>query len=293
MRHFSIKYFIALFVFFFQLTAFAQKIKTVEASYTYHVPENVTLEQAKRTALERAQLEALATAFGTNISQQNSTRVSNMNGQSDIDFQSISSSDVKGEWIETISEPSYNIYYEQDMLVVSCSVRGKAREIINAGIELKVKVLRNGTEERFESSEFRSGDDLYLSFQSPVDGYLVVYLIDDEGNAFCLLPYRNQNGGTQVIKANVAYTFFSPSHAPQTERDVVDEYTLTCERSQETNQIVTLFSPNPFAKGIDTDNGELLPREMESKDFQKWLSKIKSKDNQLQQSTYLLTIKND
>lgn len=293
MQHSSIKYVLALLVAFAHLTAFAQKIKTVEASYTYHAPENVTLEQAKRTALERAQLEALATAFGTNISQYNSTHVSNANGNSDVDFTSISSSDVKGEWIETLGEPSYNIYYEQEMLVVSCSVRGKAREIINAGIDLKIKVLRNGTEDRFESSEFRSGDDLYLSFQSPEDGYLVVYLLDDDGNAFCLLPYRNQNVGAQVIKANISYTFFSPSHAPQDERDVVDEYTLTCECSQETNQIVTLFSPNPFAKGIDTDNGDLLPREMEGKDFQKWQSKIKSKDKQLQQSIYLLTIKNN
>ena len=40
------------------LNAVAQKSQKVTASYTYYAPENVTPEQAKRTALERAQLQA-------------------------------------------------------------------------------------------------------------------------------------------------------------------------------------------------------------------------------------------
>ena len=69
----------------FPLTLFAQQVKKVEGEYTYRAPEEVSVEQAKRTALERAQLEAIATTFGTNISQQNSTRVSNSNGKSNVD----------------------------------------------------------------------------------------------------------------------------------------------------------------------------------------------------------------
>ena len=45
------------------LTVFAQRVKTVEGEYTYHAPENVTIEQAKRTALERAKIQALADEF--------------------------------------------------------------------------------------------------------------------------------------------------------------------------------------------------------------------------------------
>ena len=290
MRVNSFKYVILFLLAFFQFSAFAQKIQTVEASYTYYAPENVTLEQAKRTALERAQLEALATAFGTSINQHNATRVSNVNGKSDIDFQSFSSSNVKGEWIETIGEPSYNIYYEQEMLVVSCSVRGKAREIVNAGIDLKVKVLRNGTDDRFESTEFRSGDDLYLSFQSPVDGYLAVYLLDGDGNAFCLLPYRKQTDGIQKISANTPYVFFSASNVPPAERMLVDEYTMTCERAQETNQIVTIFSPNSFVKTNDNDIGELLPREIDGYAFQQWLAKVRKEDVDVNYGSKLIMI---
>ncbi len=260
---------------------FAQKLKTVEGSYLYRAPENVTVEQAKRTALERAQLDALATAFGTHISQQNSTLIQNGNGKSDVSFIGMSSSDVKGEWIETIGEPKFNVSYEQNMLVVSCQVRGRAREITSAPIDLKVKILCNGTEDKFESDQFRNGDDLYLSFQSPVDGFLAVYLLDEDGNAFCLLPYRNQTDGIQHIKANNPYLFFSAKDAPLAERHIVDEYTMTCERSQETNQICVLFSPNPFVKANDNERGELVPRELDREAFQKWMAKMRRNDSEM------------
>lgn len=271
-------------------TFFAQQTKKVVGEYTYHAPENVSLEKAKRTALERAQLEAIADAFGTDIFQHNSTRVSNKNGHSDVDFLSMSSSDVKGEWIETIGEPEYTINYEQGMLVVKCTVKGTIREIVSAAIDIKAKVLRNGTEDRFESSEFRSGDDMYLFFQSPIDGYLAVYLIDDNGDAFCLLPYRNQSDGIQRISANTPYVFFSEKHVPLSERALVDEYTLTCEHSSETNQIYVIFSPNPFVKANDNDNGELLPREIDGHSFQTWLAKVRRKDNYVNFSSRQITI---
>ncbi|MCQ2256575.1 MAG: DUF4384 domain-containing protein [Bacteroidaceae bacterium] len=235
-------------------------------------------------------MEIIANTFGTNILQQNSTRVSNSNGKSNVDFLSISSSDVKGEWIETIGEPQYIINYEQGMLIVTCKVKGTIREITTAAIDLKAKVLRNGTEDRFESSEFRSGDDLYLSFQSPVDGYLAVYLLDEEGNAFCLLPYRNQSDGIYKIHANTPYIFFSVKDAPLQERSLIDEYVMTCEKAQEVNYVYTIFSPNPFIKSIDKDNGEALPRETDGESFQKWLAKVRRKDNSVNFSSKQITI---
>lgn len=191
---------------------------------------------------------------------------------------SISSSDVKGEWIETIGDPEYTIHYDKNMLVVKCVVKGNVREIESAAIDIKAKVLRNGTEDRFESSEFRNGDDMYLSFQSPTNGFLAVYLLDNNGDAFCLLPYRNQTDGIQRIAANISYVFFSEKHAEQEERRFVDEYTLTCEHINENNQIYIIFSPNPFVKANDNDNGELLPREIDGHSFQTWLAKVRRKD---------------
>lgn len=87
----------------------AQEIRTVNAAYTYYVPETVSLTEAKHTALQRAKIQAIADEFGTAVSQVNATRVMNSSGNSSIDFMSVGNSDVKGEWIETIGEPTFDI----------------------------------------------------------------------------------------------------------------------------------------------------------------------------------------
>jgi len=275
------KYILLLLSVLFTIPVFSQKMKTVEGEYTYHAPENVTLEEAKRIALDRAKIQALADAFGTIVSQTNATHVQNRNGSSDIDFLSVGGSEVKGEWIETVGEPQYDISYEQGMLVVKVSVKGKVREIVSAQIDIKAKVLRNGTEDKFESDEFRDGDDLYLSFVSPVSGYLAVYLVDAEQKAYCLLPYRSQTDGIYKVEANRRYVFFNIKDAPAAERQFVDEYVMTCSRSSEYNQIYVIFSPQPFAKAADNAAAETLPRELSFEDFQKWLVKNRKQNEQM------------
>jgi hypothetical protein len=273
--------FITFVGFLFSVCVFAQKMKTIEGEYTYHAPENVTVEQARMTALQRAQIHALADAFGTIVSQYNATRVENRDGNSDIDFMSIGSSEVKGEWIETLGEPQYNIRYEGDMLVVTCKVKGRAREIVNAPIDIQAHILRNGTETKFESDQFKSGDDLYISFFSPVSGFLAVYLVDAEGQAFCLLPYRGQTTGIYPIEANRSYLFFNAKMAPPAERSIVDEYTMTCERASEHNQIYIIFSPNQFVKAADGNLNDRLPRQLSLDDFNKWLVKQRKADKEM------------
>ena len=265
----------------FSLPVFSQKVKMVEGEYTYYAPENVTLEEAKRTALNRAKIQALADAFGTIVSQYNATRVENRNGRSDIDFSSIGGSEVKGEWIETTGEANYDISYEGRMLVIAVHVKGKAREIVSASIDFQARILRNGTEDKFESDQFRSGDELYLSFQSPVSGYLAVYLVDTDNQAFCLLPYRNQADGIYPVKANRRYLFFNIKEAPQQQRAFVDEYVMTCERTSEHNQIYIIFSPNQFAKAADSESDDRLPRELSFENFQKWLVKCRKQDQEM------------
>ena len=273
----------------------AQGLKKVEGYYLYHAPENVTLEQAKRTALDRAKIDALAKAFGTVVSQTTGTRVKTTNGESDVDVLSFGGSEVKGEWIETIGEPVYVTRYEGDMLVVEVSVKGRAREIVSAGINFEARVLRNGTEVKFEDQQFRSGDDLYLSFVSPVSGYLAVYLIDQAKQAMCLLPYAGQTIGVYPINANQQYTFFNSKSAPLEERPLVDEYQMTCDDESEFNQIYLVFSPNSFSKAVDSDgtwrdDGLLLPRNLPYDKFMEWLVKCRKRDKDMQAVVRPLTV---
>lgn len=268
---------------------FSQKIKTVDGEYTYIVPENVDLEKAKQTALERVKIQIIADEFGTIISQSNSTSVKNKNGKSNVDFISLGGSDVKGEWIETIGTPVFKTEIHDDQLVVSVKIRGKIREITSAKVDFSAHILRNGTEDKFEDDVFKSGDDLFLSFVSPVSGY-VVYLVDANNTAFCLLPYQNQEQGNVTVKANERYVFFSTKLASEGLRQFTDEYTMTCSHTQELSQIYVVFSQNPFVKAVDSKNTELLPRELSNKDFQKWLSTNRIKDKFMTYKRYSLVI---
>lgn len=273
------------------LSVSAQKIKKVHCEYTYHVPDNVSLEEGKRTALERAKIQALADAFGTLVTQNNSTIVKNENGQSTIDFLSIGGSDVKGEWIQTVGEPIFDIFYEGNMLTIKVSVDGKAREIKNASIDFEAKLLRNGTDEKFESDEFKNGDDLYLYFKSPVNGYLAVYLLDENTQqVFCLLPYKSSGEPAYKIIHDKPYVFFSCQKAEETPNEV-DEYTMTCEHSVEQNTIYIVFSPNMFAKVFAEDESVGLPRQLPLKEFRKWLGRCKAKDINLKGTIKQITIK--
>ncbi|MDR1984371.1 MAG: DUF4384 domain-containing protein [Prevotellaceae bacterium] len=289
------KLYLLLLVFIFSISAFAQKMVNICGEYTYYAPKNVTLEQAMQTALERAKVEALAEKFGTLVTINNATVVKNENEKSDIRFLSLGGSEMKGEWIEDTKTPIYDVSYEQDMLIVKVSVCGKARKITGAGIDFSAKILRNGTESKYESDYFKHGDNLYILFKSPVDGYLAVYFIDDAPTAFCLLPYMKDTSGKTKIRGGKEYVFFSQQHADRENVALIDEYTLTCEKSVEQNFIYIIFSPNEFTKANDneaTETGEIvLPRELSYEEFQKWLVKNRNRDKDMKVEIKSITIK--
>lgn len=285
------KYLCCFICIVFSICCFSQKIKTVDGEYTYVVPENVNLDKAKYIALERLKIQLIEEEFGATVSQSNSTLVKNNNGKSDVDFVSIGGSEVNGEWIETIGTPRYNIYYENNMLVVSVKAKGRIREIISTAVDVKSLVLRNGIEDRFESDTFKSGDDLYISFQSPTNGYLVVYLVDTEQRAFCLLPYQNMKEGFFNVEANKRYILFSTQTAASELKPYVDEYTMTCTHDQEINQLYVIFSTSPFVKAIDDKLEKELPRELSNEDFQKWLAKYRTRDTNMVVKKTTITIR--
>ena len=263
---------------------FAQKVKTVSAEYTFYAPESMSVEEAKRTALDRAKIQAIADEFGTIVSQSTSTVISTKNGESDSQFFAIGGSDVKGEWIETIGEPKYNIDYKNNQLVVNCTVKGKAREIVSAGIDFEAKTLRNGIDLRFESVDFKDGDDFYLYFLAPIDGFLAAYLLDESSQlVYCILPYKAQSFSAYPISANKKYILFSRSEAEKSERWLVDEYTLNCENERDFNTLYILFSPNNIGKRngfVNSDEDK--PDNISFKEFRIWLSKQLAKYQDLQ-----------
>lgn len=272
---------------------FSNVIKTVSAEYTYYAPGTMSIVEAQRTALERAKIQAIADEFGTIVWQSPSTVISTKNGESDSHFFSLGGSDVKGEWIETIGEPVFgDIYYQDNLLVVPCSVKGKIREINSSQIEFIAKPLRNGTDLKYESYNFNEGDDLFLYFKSPVDGFLAVFLVDEASqNVYCALPYRNSDGNPKPVNADVEYILFSKKHSDPNEKQYVNEYIMTVSDELEFNDLYILFSPKPFAKAaLENTVDTSLPKTINWYDFQKWLAKTRAQKTDISVSKIIISI---
>lgn len=250
------------------------------------------MEEAERIALERAKLQAIADEFGTVVSQSNFTSVSNRNGESDVDFFSLGGSETKGEWIETLGEPQFNRSFDEDgSLIIRVVVKGRIREIKQAQIAIEAKVLCNGTDLKFERSDFRNGDDLYLYFKSPVDGYLNVYLLDEATKSvYCLLPYRKSRHGAVFVEHDEDYLFFSKKSAGEYSSEV-DEYVMTCSRDMERNILYVMFSPNEFAKSSLEKSPNTRPHQIAWIDFQKWIKRNRSRDDDFNVKAIEITIK--
>lgn len=274
-----------------QLTMWSRTC-TVSGEYVYMASPSQSVDEAKRIAVERARIQALANEFGTVISQSISTAVMEGSGSAGSQFQATSQSDVRGEWIADTREPEFDIQFTDGMLRVYVTVEGKARDRSEAMIDLKVKLLRNCTDSQCESSRFAGGDDMYLMLRSPVKGYLAVYLLDQASSTcYCLLPYRNSDGRAKEIKPDREYILFSPRHADEKELAVIDEYTMTCSGdTPEINELYVVFSPVEFAKPSADASDDRLPLTLTMKDFHKWLGKLKNRDDKVTCVSIPLTV---
>ncbi|MBD5272631.1 MAG: DUF4384 domain-containing protein [Bacteroides sp.] len=274
------------------IIGYSQRTSKVSATYTYYAPETMSIEEAKRVALDRAKIQAIADEFGTIVSQSTTTVITNKNGESNTQFFALGGSDVKGEWIETIGNPDYQLQFENHFLVVRCTVKGKAREIESTKIEIIAKPLRNGTTLRYESNEFKDGDDLYLYFKTPEDGYISIYLLDESTQLlYNILPYKNQPIPSVKVKGTTESIFFSKDHSESIEKSIIDEYTLSCDNDKEINVLYVVFSNVEIKRPtslISSDPSK--PISIQYKDFRQWLSKNIAQDSTFQYLSIPLSI---
>ena len=281
----------------------AQGIVSVSGEYTYYAPSTMSLERAKEEALLQTKLHVLETKFGTAINRTTNIHVENSEGEetrSKTDVQTLSVNEVKGEWIDDTREPVQEIYYDKSMpntTIILTRVWGKAREILAAKVNIDVHLLKD-TIIGSDAEVFRNGQSFYLSVQSPVAGYLAVYLLDlDEDKAYCLLPSIMDNRGAIPVKSNSRYVFFSEDYAlrhyTRENQFLGAEYYFTTERSVIFNQLYVIFSPTEFFKANDRqekDNRYVLPRETTLQQFRKWLVGCKTRDTQMVEQTFSVKI---
>lgn len=281
----NLKGYIAAVLLLIPVMSSAQKTLTASGDYIYYGPTSITLDQARLIALERAKIQIIADNFGTVVGVNNSTFIESRAASGSVSFLSLGESEVKGEWLETIGKPVFSVSYEQNFQVVKVHVTGRIRELTAAKIQFDARILRNGTDDKFESDQFRDGDDLFVSFTSPVDGYIAIYLYDKSGISR-LLPLKFQKEGSIPVEAGERHVFFSRRsnvYSALENRYVgktYSDYIITCDGDVEINRIYIVFSPNRFVRPMDDVSVEQQekPANLSFEAFQKWLSKSRRQD---------------
>lgn len=273
------------------LNCFARNVKTVEGEYTYYAPENISPAEARRIALDRAMITAIANEFGTLVSQNTSSVTKNDNSASQSSFFSIGGSEVKGEWIRTIGTPEYKLTYEQDMLIVKVRVKGEACEIETTTIDFDVRTLKNNADLKFESRDFNNKDDIFLYFKSPENGYLAVFLLDETtAEVSMMLPYEKSGLSAYPIKRGKPYFFFSETKCDKEELDYVENYEMICSSDVEYNSLYIVFSPNRFNSPL-TDARRFEVPVIKYEEFNKWLTRNRKHDKDMNVLTITVQIK--
>jgi len=271
----------------------AGNIERVSATYEYISNNpNETPAQAKATAFERARQKALEEKFGLDVSQVTSSTITNANGSSYSNVFSLGGTSVRGEWVETIKEEVLEEKLLNGFMMVKVSVVGKARNRSTEKTDIRFAFVRDIRDTESPVS-FKDGNDIFMRFSSPAGGSLCVYLVDEQQNAFCLLPYPDQQAGAQPVEANKEYIFFSE----QFDRNA-QEYTVNCERTSEQNALYVVFSPNRFTKASDKQSGtnwrnEKMPRQLTHEAFLKWLERNQTKDDQMVVRREIISIRKD
>jgi len=263
----------------FTLVTQAQREEEVSGSYTYVLSENdgITLKEAKHMCIELAKAAAIKEKFGELITSDVIDSNVETNGESSTSYYWENTvAMAKGDWLGDTEKPQLDIKYEDDKLIFTAEVKGRAREIIQSKIDLKWEIMKDGLTMRKKASVFESGERIFVNFRSPADGYVAIYLILGDDVTQCLLPYPKDTDGRFEVKAGREYMFFDK------EEDLTAvPWKLSTKRRLENNQLVIIYSPNPFTKCNDKSVDKMHPNTLNTHDLQRWLLKCQREDRDM------------
>lgn len=245
-------------------TSLSAKVKKERCggTYSYSYSTAISYDVAKAQAIEYAVVNALNDKFGTVVSSQSMLEMTNKGER----FNQMSRLLVKGKFLSHVKKPQVSApMFADNLFTVQVTVDFYAQPIDYATTEFTAKLLRNGTDDRCESSEFVANDHFFLSFQSPKSGYLAVFF-EDANAVSCMLPYYEEDDVPFVVEKGKRYVFFNKAN---------DEYYFSCGEEPEINYVHIVFSPNRFISGD-------IIREMTNEKFREWLLKRQSYDEDMQ-----------
>jgi len=266
------------------LYANGQRIYRAEGFAKVKLEENLSREETRDLALEQAKHNAMEAIFGTYVSKDAYIDVED--GISQVTVKG--GSELKGEWLKTtkleFGEETRRIsdeFGKRNQIWITCDLVGKVREIIEPPVEYRFLTL-NCLDKRCQTTDFQNGESFYMLFKSPVDGYLSIYLADED-HAYRILPYQEMPATylhNIPVESDREYLFFASGsqydYFEESPYFLVDEIYLDTEKDVEFYKLYVLFSQKPFDKPILEDEVEIedeyvTPKTLTRRNFDVWV----------------------
>lgn len=281
-------YIATLLLSLFPLWTYAQRIEKVHGTSVYEVTDNtaITLRDAKQHAIDMAKTAAIKKVFGEHIISDIEMVNEDRNGESKSSYREVTKSVAKGDWLGNTKDPVIDIGYDNGILYITADVWGEAREYFHAKTDIRWSVAAdNKDKQRVTTTQLLHQQPFYVHFQSPVDGYLALYVLEESGEATCLLPNRESRF---PIRAGVSYRLFDTTFDPQ-----ATPLWFSTRQEREDYQLVLLFSSTPFSKCLEqqaTAYNKL--NTVNAKDFQTWLLRVQREDHNMIVQQKHVTVRN-
>ncbi|MEY2793074.1 MAG: hypothetical protein RJA76_1066 [Bacteroidota bacterium] len=298
-------------IIFISLKGYSQKEVHASGEYSFKIEKDQTFNQAKELVIEQAKINAIEKAFGRVIINGNTSYVQNDaskgKSESNSKFNFFSDSFVKGEWLRDTSKPNISIQTVGEDQWIFAKVQGIVREITTQAVGFKLFTC-NCLSINCNTNIFNNNQEFYVGFQSPVSGYLALYLEDlSIGETSKILPYElsEKNVGSVKIEKNKFYWFFSKKNDSLDESNKVDEMTFKIAENNlaEYYKLYILFSEIPFISPIFSNDNEdrlnekikksgyTLPKSLDNTSFLSWLQKFRGTNKKVQFDIRYLSLK--
>ena len=186
--------------------AFAQNLRNsrlpvrqASGKALFRLEEDMSKDDLKDKLRHYAIVNAIEREYGTYVTQESFVDIDDGSTQ----FRIFGKTIIRGEWLKTTQED-----FREEMrktkdgrrnrheLWMSLKIEGKVRELSQPDIEFNY-FTSNCRTESCKTGIFENGESMYFHFNTPVDGYLSIYVIENDETslasrrAFRLLPYQN------------------------------------------------------------------------------------------------------
>jgi len=283
----------------------AQDAVNADGFAQIRLEDHMSKEEAREEARQQAKINAIESVFGAYVQRDSDVDIED----GKTSFRIIGQTRVRGDWLKTISEK----FGEEKQKLrgrgrkdtetwISCSIKGKIREIGQPETALEYIPL-NCPELICRSYDFKDGEPLYLSFRTPVDGYLSIFIKDGKGTVYRLLPYQKMSDpyrNSVPVKGDFPYMFFLNGeefdYFPGFSYMMTDEIVMRAELPEEFLDLFLVFSTSDYSKplldpGEIEENSSQIPRSLDPENFSDWLGDNRIHDPAFQYNRITLTIK--